>query len=64
MTKPFFYFVFAVLATIINISTQEISSNISQNKYEIFISMLTRTAAGLIVKYYLDKKYVFIEGTK
>lgn len=59
MTKTILYINFAVLATIVNLCCQEITSRIVQNKYELFASIFIGTLAGLLVKYLLDKKYIF-----
>ncbi len=58
------YVAFAIIATIVNLFTQEITSNLFQYEYEILISMFTGTLAGLIVKYLLDKKFIFKFKTK
>jgi putative flippase GtrA len=59
MTKAILYINFAVLATIVNLCSQEITSRVVQNKYELFASIFIGTLAGLLVKYLLDKKYIF-----
>ena len=64
MTKSMLYVAFAIIATIVNLFTQEITSNLFQHQYEIVVSMLTGTLAGLIVKYLLDKKFIFKFKTK
>jgi putative flippase GtrA len=58
------YVAFAIVATIVNLFTQEVTSNLFQTEYEIFISMFTGTLAGLVVKYLLDKKFIFKFETK
>nr|WP_297347113.1 GtrA family protein [uncultured Glaciecola sp.] len=64
MTRSMLYVAFAIIATIVNLFTQEITSNLFQYEYEILISMFTGTLAGLIVKYLLDKKFIFKFKTK
>ncbi|MGF1841511.1 GtrA family protein [Vibrio atlanticus] len=64
MTKSMLYVAFAIVATIVNLFTQEITSIIFQYEYEIIISMFTGTLAGLVVKYLLDKKFIFKFETK
>lgn len=59
MTKSMLYVAFAVVATIINIFTQEITSNLLHYQDEIVVSMFTGTLMGLVVKYLLDKKFIF-----
>lgn len=59
MTKSMLYVSFAALATIVNLLTQEMTSNLFQHQDEIVVSMFTGTLAGLVVKYLLDKKFIF-----
>ena len=59
MRIPVLYVFFALLATIVNLVTQEITSNLFSSGYELAASMFTGTIAGLVVKYILDKKYIF-----
>lgn len=59
MTKAILYINFAMLATIVNLCSQEVTSRIVQNEYELFASIFIGTVAGLMVKYLLDKKYIF-----
>ncbi|GEA50669.1 hypothetical protein VIN01S_14730 [Vibrio inusitatus NBRC 102082] len=58
------YVAFAIVATIVNLFTQEITSTLFQYEYEIIVSMFTGTLAGLAVKYLLDKKFIFKFETK
>ena len=53
------YVLFAVIATLINMLFQYISFLIYQGKYDFFIGIFIGTLAGLVVKYILDKKYIF-----
>lgn len=53
------YTVFAIIATIANIATQDISIHIYVGVYSIMLSVVAGTAAGLIIKYILDKRYIF-----
>ena len=64
MTTIILYVVFAIIATIVNLFTQEITSNLFHHQYEIIFSMFTGTLAGLIVKYLLDKTFIFKFETK
>jgi putative flippase GtrA len=59
MKIPILYVGFAVLATIVNLLTQELTSHMFVNSYELAASMFMGTLAGLVVKYILDKKYIF-----
>lgn len=58
------YSLFAVIATAVNIACQELTINIYQGVFYLFMSVLVGTLAGLIVKYVLDKKYIFKYQTK
>lgn len=58
------YTIFAIVSTIINICFQDISINVYRGEYAIAISVFWGTAAGLVVKYWLDKKYIFNYQTK
>ena len=59
MLKAILYVSFAVIATIINLLTQVITASLFHDPYEILVSMFICTLAGLVVKYLLDKKYIF-----
>ena len=64
MTNSMLYVAVAIVATIVNLLTQEITSTLFKYDYEIIVSMFTGTLAGLIVKYLLDKKFIFKFETK
>lgn len=53
------YTLCAIIATLVNICSQELSLAIYRSAYSITVSVLVGTAAGLIVKYVLDKRYIF-----
>ena len=53
------YTIFAILATIANIASQEMSVQLYAGDYAMMISVMVGTGVGLIVKYVLDKKYIF-----
>lgn len=53
------YTVFAVLAMAVNILVQEISLFVYGLSYALYVSILAGTLAGLLVKYILDKRYIF-----
>jgi putative flippase GtrA len=53
------YTLFAILATGVNIFTQEIALRVYSAQYAVTISILAGTLSGLLVKYTLDKKYIF-----
>lgn len=53
------YSLFALLATIANIGSQELAVRIYDGPWALLLSILVGTAVGLVVKYWLDKKYIF-----
>ncbi|MBK9441144.1 MAG: GtrA family protein [Comamonadaceae bacterium] len=53
------YSVLALLATVVNIGTQDLVIRGYQGAFNILVSVLVGTVAGLIVKYSLDKRFVF-----
>lgn len=53
------YTIFAFLATIANIGSQDISLRLYDGFYSVVTSVFVGTAIGLVVKYVLDKKYIF-----
>lgn len=62
------YTIFAIISMLSNLSTQRIVDfaieNVISEKYAIYISMFFGTLAGLVIKYILDKKYIFYYHTK
>ena len=53
------YTLFATLSTIINIGSQIISVWAYKGPFSIEISILVGTAAGLPLRYFLEKRYIF-----
>lgn len=53
------YVIFAVIATVANIVTQELATQLYTGPGYITFGMLCGTAIGLIIKYILDKQYIF-----
>lgn len=58
------YMAFAIVATLCNILTQDICSYLYSGDFSILISIIMGTGFGLVVKYILDKKYIFQYKTK
>lgn len=58
------YMAFAIVATLCNILTQDICSYLYSGDFSILISIIIGTGFGLVVKYILDKKYIFQYKTK
>ena len=59
MTIASKYSLFAILATLINLSVQEIVIRIDDGSFPIYLAMMFGTLAGLVSKYLLDKKTIF-----
>jgi putative flippase GtrA len=55
------YVLFAVLATLVNLATQEIAVRLAPIA-PLEISILAGTAAGFAVKYVLDKRWIFYDA--
>lgn len=53
------YVAFAVVATAVNIGTQDAFTRLFPGPHAIVLSMTCGTGAGLVVKYLLDKRYIF-----
>ena len=53
------YTAFAVLSTVINIGSQVLSIWAFKGPYSVEISILVGTAAGLPLRYFLEKHYIF-----
>ena len=53
------YSLFAALATLVNLATQETSVHLYAGAYDIPVSILAGTVTGLLTKYLLDKHYIF-----
>ncbi len=53
------YTLFAIFATMVNIGTQYLTLRICSIDYGLYIAMAMGTFTGLLVKYILDKKYIF-----
>ncbi len=53
------YILFAVISTLFNLLFQYFSFGIYEGVGSLYIAMFFGTLAGLIVKYVLDKKFIF-----
>lgn len=53
------YVIFALIATAVNIGAQDIVIRNYIGAFDILISVVVGTGAGLVVKYILDKRYIF-----
>lgn len=57
------YSVFAMIAIITNLLTQYLMDQVYSGSYSHFTSLLIGTLTGLLIKYFLDKKYIFFYKT-
>ena len=53
------YTLFAAIATCVNILTQEITLKLYSAQHAIVVSIVAGTLTGLLVKYLLDKNFIF-----
>ncbi len=53
------YAIFALLATAANIAAQDLSLALYDARHAILLSVAVGTAVGLLLKYQLDKRYIF-----
>jgi putative flippase GtrA len=56
------YVVFAVIAGVANLATQEAAVRLLPPDAPIMLSVLAGTAVGFVVKYLLDKYWIFLDG--
>ena len=60
----FWYVIFAIVSTIVNLLFQYLSFMIYNGFASLYLAMFIGTLAGLILKYILDKKYIFFHKPK
>ncbi len=58
------YIIFAVISTLFNLLFQYFSFGIYNGWGSLYVAMFLGTLAGLIVKYVLDKKFIFYHEVK
>lgn len=58
------YILFSTIATILNLVVQRTVLTITLNQFKFLIAIVLGTLVGLIVKYILDKKWIFYYKTK
>jgi putative flippase GtrA len=64
MKVAILYSIFALISTAVNIGAQDIFIRYYRGDFDILISVGIGTLVGLIVKYVLDKRYIFRFRTK
>jgi len=58
------YIIFAIFSTIVNLVFQYISFIIYSGNFALYFAMFNGTLSGLILKYILDKKFIFYHKPK
>lgn len=58
------YALFAFISTVVNIAFQYLSFLVYSGYLSLYVAMFAGTVAGLILKYILDKKYIFFHKPK
>jgi hypothetical protein len=53
------YLLLAAIATLVNIATQDVLARMYGGAGSLWLAMLAGTGAGLVVKYILDKRFIF-----
>ncbi len=59
MKIVFFYTLYATLATVANILAQDVLSRLYSGPGHLLLCVAFGTCVGLVVKYWLDKRYIF-----
>ena len=57
------YTLFALLATLANLAAQAVVDRLYRGPWELWVAMAAGTLVGLVVKYILDKRYIFYYQT-
>jgi putative flippase GtrA len=57
------YAVFAGVATGCNLGTQALMDHLYRGRLTVYVSLLAGTLVGLVVKYLLDKNFIFYDRT-
>jgi putative flippase GtrA len=55
------YVAFAIVATIINLAVQRLVLNLSGTGAAFYVALFAGTVVGLLVKYALDKRWIFAD---
>ncbi len=58
------YALFAAVATLANLASQDVSIRLYNGTLGLYVSIAVGTLVGLAVKYVLDKKYIFYHKAK
>ena len=58
------YIAFAVVATVANLGAQRLVLTLGEGPWHFAAAVLAGTAVGLVVKYILDKRWIFHDTTR
>ena len=58
------YAVFAAIATVVNIVSQDMAIRVYTGVFWLYVSIGFGTLTWLLVKYFLDKRYIFSYSTR
>ncbi len=58
------YTIFAILATAVNIGAQDLSIRLYDGPWGLHTAMIFGTLVGLLLKFILDKYYIFFDQSK
>jgi len=64
MNLAFKYILFAIFSTIVNLIFQYVSFIVYSGDFSLYFAMFNGTLSGLILKYILDKKFIFYHKPK
>lgn len=56
---PLRYILFAIISTLVNLGFQYLSFALYSGYMSLYLAMFIGTLAGLVLKYILDKRYIF-----
>lgn len=56
------YTAFAVVATAVNIATQDVATALYTGTGALWLGIFAGTATGLVTKYLLDRRWIFMEA--
>lgn len=58
------YTLFALISTLVNLLAQYVSFALYSGFLDLYVAMAVGTLAGLVIKYVLDKKFIFYHEVK
>lgn len=56
------YTVFAVIATAVNIATQDVATTLYTGAFALWVGIFAGTGTGLVTKYLLDRRWIFMDA--